>query len=233
MALRELGSGWTPLLERLLAAFPAESALDSGFLERASRYLDLVVSWNARMDLTAAKSAEELVDLSFADAAAIFACGALAPSTEWLDVGSGAGAPGLPLALFEPRLAMTLLEPMQKRVAFLRTAVGSLACSAKVVRGRVEDHPERAATVAISRATLSPEAWLAAGARVATEEVWVLLARETPPELSGWSVCRDLSFEWPLTRKSRRAAAFRRGASQVRTSSPSVADQQSAPVKIR
>jgi 16S rRNA (guanine527-N7)-methyltransferase len=193
----------------LLAAFPAQSALDAGFLERAARYLDLVVSWNARMDLTAAKSAEELVDLSFADAAAIFACGALVASTRWLDVGSGAGAPGLPLALFEPRLAMTLLEPMQKRVAFLRTAVGTLGSEASVVRGRVEELPARAASIAISRATLSPEAWLAAGARVATDEVWVLLAREQPPSLPGWAQCRDLSFDWPLTHKSRRAAAFR------------------------
>jgi 16S rRNA (guanine527-N7)-methyltransferase len=209
MALRELGPGWTPLLERLLAAFPAQSALGSGFLERAARYLDLVVSWNARMDLTAAKSAEELVDLSFADAAAIFASGALVASVRWLDVGSGAGAPGLPLALFEPRLRMTLLEPMQKRVAFLRTALGTLGSEAKVVRGRVEDFPERAASIAISRATLSPDAWLAAGARVATDEVWVLLAREPPPTLQGWARCRDLAFDWPLTNKLRRIAAFR------------------------
>lgn len=233
MALRELGPGWTPLLERLLAAFPAQGPLDSGFLERAARYLDLVVSWNARMDLTAAKSAEELVDLSFADAAAIFACGALAPSTRWVDVGSGAGAPGLPLALFEPRLAMTLLEPMQKRVAFLRTAVGTLGSCAKVVRGRVEDLPERAQAVAVSRATLAPSDWLAAGARVATDEVWVLLARETPPELPGWAPYKDLSFDWPLTQKSRRAAAFRPSTRAVQPSSPPVAGQQGAPVKIR
>lgn len=209
MALRELGPGWTPLLARLLAAFPTESALPADFLERAARYLDLVVSWNARMDLTAAKSAEELVDLSFADAAAIFACGALVEQARWLDVGSGAGAPGLPLALLAPHLAMTLLEPMQKRVAFLRTAVGTLGSDAQVVRGRVEDLPERAASVAISRATLSPEEWLAAGARVATNEIWVLLAREEPPSVSGWARYRDLSFEWPLTKKARRAAAFR------------------------
>jgi len=209
MTLRELGPGWTPLLERVLAAFPAKSALPPGFLERAARYLDLVVSWNARMDLTAARSAEELVDLSFADAAAIFACGALVESTRWIDVGSGAGAPGLPLAIFEPRLAMTLLEPMQKRVAFLRTAVGTLGLDVEVTRGRVEDLPEQTASVAISRATLSPDEWLAAGARIALDEVWVLLAREAPPNVSGWCVCRDLAFDWPLTQKSRRAAAFR------------------------
>jgi len=209
MLLGELGRGWLPPLERLLGAFPTEAALPEGFLERAARYLDLVVSWNARMDLTAAKSAEELVDLSFADAAALFASGALAEPARWLDVGSGAGAPGLALSLFAPRLEMTLLEPMQKRVAFLRTAVGTLGGSVNVVRGRVEEHPEQSASVAISRATLAPDDWLAAGARVATDEVWVLLAREAPPRRAGWAQCRDLSFEWPLTRKARRAAAFR------------------------
>ena len=209
MALGELGRGWWPLLERLLGAFPAQEAVPEGFLERAARYLDLVVGWNARMDLTAAKSAEELVDLSFADAAAIFACGALAEPARWLDVGSGAGAPGLPISLFAPHLEMTLLEPMQKRVAFLRTAIGTLGTRVNVVRGRVEELPDRTASVAISRATLAPDDWLAAGARVATDEVWVLLAREAPPRHAGWEARRDLSFEWPLTRKARRAAAFR------------------------
>jgi len=210
--LEERGRGWFPLLERLLAGFPSEQALPAGFLDQASRYLDLVVSWNARMDLTAAKSAEELVDLSFADAAAIFACGALREPVRWLDVGSGAGAPGLPLALFAPELPMMLLEPMQKRVAFLRTAVGTLGADVKVVRGRVEELPDHSASVAISRATLAPADWLAAGARVATDEVWILLAREEPPRSLGWQLCRDLSFDWPLTRKSRRATSFRRTA---------------------
>ncbi len=209
MALRELGRDWIPLLERLLAAFQPRSAVPEGFLELASRYLDLVVAWNARMDLTAAKSPEELVDLSFADAAALFAHGALSRHERWLDVGSGAGAPGLPIALFEPRLAMTLLEPMQKRVAFLRTAVGTLGCQVEVARGRVEEFPERAVHAAISRARLSPTEWFAAGARVATEEVWVLLALEAPPTHPGWIGVADVCFDWPLTGKARRAAGFR------------------------
>ena len=212
MALDELGRGWFPLLERLLAGFPSEEALPAGFVDQAARYLDLVVSWNARMDLTAAKSAEELVDLSFADAAAIFACGALREPTRWLDVGSGGGAPGIPLTIFAPHVPMTLLEPMQKRVAFLRTVVGTLGTETNVLRGRVEDLPDRAAGVAISRATLAPDDWLAEGTRIATDEVWILLAREAPPEALGlgWVPCRNLSFEWPLTKKMRRATAFRR-----------------------
>lgn len=209
MALSELGRGWVPLLECLLASFEAKSPAPASFFELAPRYLDLVVAWNARMDLTAARSAEELVDLSFADSAALFACGALSEHERWLDVGSGAGAPGLGLALLEPRLVITLLEPMQKRVAFLRTVVGTLGRHAEVVRGRVEDFPERAVAAAVSRATLPPNEWLTAGVRVATAEVWVLLAREAPPQHPGWVTWRDLSYDAPLTHKTRRAVAFR------------------------
>jgi 16S rRNA (guanine527-N7)-methyltransferase len=208
MALAELGRGWAPLLERLLEAFPGAVPPPS-FVDVAARYLDLLAAWNARIDLTAAKSPEELVDLFFADAAAVVESGACAEAGRWLDVGTGAGAPGLALSLFVPQLDITLLEPMQKRVAFLRTAVGTLGSRAQVARGRVEDYPIASTDVAISRATLPPAEWLAAGAHVATRQVWVLLAREEPPASPGMSACRDLSFEWPLTRKSRRAVAFR------------------------
>jgi len=160
------------------------------------------------MDLTAAKSPEELVDLLFADAAALFGQGELGRSQAWLDVGSGSGAPGLPIALLGPRLRVTLLEPMQKRVAFLRPAVGTLGVTVQVSRGRVEDVPERSTDVAISRATLPPPEWLRAGARLATEAVWVLLAREEPPTLTGWRKQTDLSFAWPLTGRARRLARF-------------------------
>jgi len=207
MALAELGHGWVPLLERLLAAFGG-APVPASFLETAPRYLDLVVAWNARIDLTAARTPEELVDLSFADAAALVAAGACSEPGRWLDVGTGAGAPGLALSLLAPDLVITLLEPMQKRVAFLRTAVGTLGSRAEVARGRVEDFAPACVEVAVSRATLPPPEWLAAGARVATREVWVLLAREAPPSLPGTSVRRDLSFEWPLTHKVRRAVAY-------------------------
>jgi 16S rRNA (guanine527-N7)-methyltransferase len=208
MALAELGRGWVPLLERLLAAFPGVAPA-APFLETAPRYLDLVAAWNAHIDLTAAKTPEELVDLSFADAAALVESGALAEGERWLDVGTGAGAPGLALSLLAPELAITLLEPMQKRVAFLRTAVGALGSRAEITRGRVEDYPAGAVDVAVSRATLPPPAWLAAGARVATRQVWVLLAREEAPAHALWSLCTDFLFTWPLTQKVRRAVAFR------------------------
>jgi hypothetical protein len=100
---------------------------------------------------------------------------------------------------------------MQKRVAFLRTAVGALGVSAEVVRGRAEERPAGSTEIAISRATLPPPEWLVEGARLATLEVWVLLAREPAPSCAGWSPHADISFVWPLTGRARRLVGFRPG----------------------
>jgi 16S rRNA (guanine527-N7)-methyltransferase len=209
MALAQLGAGWLPLLERTLSGLTPGLPPHDRFLDLGAQLLDLTVGWNAKMDLTAAKSAEELVDLTFADATALFSRGHLVAGETWLDVGSGAGAPGLPLALLEPGLGVTLVEPMQKRVAFLRTAVGTLGSRVKVLRGRGEDLVERSTSVAISRATLAPPEWLSVGARLATKEVWVLLAREAAPTLEGWAAHADFSFTWPLTGRERRLVGYR------------------------
>jgi 16S rRNA (guanine527-N7)-methyltransferase len=131
-----------------------------------------------------------------------------------VDVGTGAGAPGLPVAILRPDLRVTLVEPLQKRVAFLRTTVGSALPAGsrpEVVRGRGEDVAPRGEPIAaaLSRATLAKERWLALGAELAPQgEVWVLLAREDPPALRGWVVADDVRYAWPLTRVERRAVRY-------------------------
>ena len=61
-----------------------------------------------------------------------------------IDVGSGAGLPGIPLAILRPDLEVTLLEPLLRRSGFLNEAVEALQLSSvKVVRGRAEDHREQ------------------------------------------------------------------------------------------
>jgi len=187
--------------------------------EALARWIALIVEWNARIDLTAARGEDELVDLMVADALVLAT--QLPAGRRVVDVGSGAGAPGLPLAILRPDLAVTLIEPLQKRASFLRTAIGALiqagafpAAAPRLERGRGEEIARRGPALlpfdaAISRATLAPEAWLALGAELTAgsdaPEVWVLLAREAPPERPGWVAAADLRYRWPLTGAERRA----------------------------
>lgn len=204
MALSALGSGWRGSVERaaqgLGVPVPPEATLVA-----IERLLDLVVTWNAKVDLTAARDADELVDLFVADAL-ILAKHQSEPDTQWVDVGSGAGAPAIPLALLVPGLQLTLVEPKAKRVAFLRSALGTLGLGdVQVLRARAEDIASRAHDVAMSRATLDPESWAREGARIARRAVWILLARADVPAVEGWRADVDESYVWPLTGASRRA----------------------------
>jgi len=78
-----------------------------------------------------------------------------------IDVGSGAGLPGIPLALARPELQLTLLEPLARRVAFLDEAVSSLGLDVEVIRGRAEDVRDRAWDVVVARAVAPLERLLA------------------------------------------------------------------------
>jgi 16S rRNA (guanine527-N7)-methyltransferase len=207
-----LGNGWSKRLETVAQGLlpTHETDLAARFTRAVPslcRYLDLLVEWNQRIDLTAARSEDELVDLTLADALIVLA-GAPTTSQAWVDVGSGAGAPALPLALLLPEPKWTLVEPKTKRVAFLRTAIGALSLAATVQRARSADVASGAHEVALSRATLAPELWLREGARLANRIVWVLLARGEVPELDGWQVTGDWTYRWPLTGAERRAVRF-------------------------
>jgi 16S rRNA (guanine527-N7)-methyltransferase len=131
-----------------------------------------------------------------------------------VDVGTGAGAPGLPLAILRPDLEVTLVEPLQKRVALLRMTQGKLrqlgvAPGLEVRRGKGEDLVGREHyDVAVSRATLAPPRWLELGGRLA-KEVVVLVAQHEPPERQGWVVVDDHRYEWPRTGAQRRMIVYR------------------------
>lgn len=214
-ALRALGQAWRPLIDALISVLDRQGLDLSKLwaapedrdvaLQRLSALLDLVVSWNARLDLTAARETGEVLDLYLADAVAVAAHMPNSKET-WVDVGSGGGAPGLVLGVLRPELPLTLVEPRQKRVAFLRTAVGTLDLRAvSVVAARSDALLASSADVAISRATFAPEQWLAEGARLARRAVWVLLARGEEPQLDGWARQQLVEYAWPASGAPRRA----------------------------
>lgn len=124
-------------------------------------YLSLLIRWNARVNLTAVRDPEAILSRHFVES--IAAARALpAGLATLLDFGSGAGLPGIPIAICRPALAVTLAESQSKKAAFLQEAVRTLQLNARVHSGRAEtlartfdcvtlravDHMEQAVTAA-------------------------------------------------------------------------------------
>jgi 16S rRNA (guanine527-N7)-methyltransferase len=154
-------------------------------LSQLSTYLDLLLKWNARTNLTAIRHPEEIVRRHFGES--LFAARYLAPTTTLLDFGSGAGFPGLPIALLLPNIQVTLAESQNKKATFLREAVRTLNLpNAEVWAARVEALPSaRQFQTVTLRAVDNMEAALpAAKARIVPGGQLVLLTTtaHTPPE---------------------------------------------------
>lgn len=126
-------------------------ALPAGAEQRLLAYLELLRKWNRVYNLTAVRESQRMVSHHLLD------CLAAAPhvaARSILDIGSGAGLPGIPLALALPNARVTLLDANHKKAAFLRQAVMELKlANAEVVCERAEAwKPEARFEVVISRA---------------------------------------------------------------------------------
>ncbi len=172
-----------------------------------STWLEELIRWNKRIDLTAARNGAELADLMLADAYVL--AKALPKDANVVDIGSGAGAPGLPLALLRPDLKMLLVEPLGKRVSFLRNAIA--ACGREDIllvgeRGEATRDRGKRFDIAISRATLAPAEWLALGRELILENgtVWVLLAKLEEPG----TPLEQIDYTWPMTGVARHALRY-------------------------
>ncbi len=184
-------------------------ALDVELEALATTQIELLSTWNRKLDLTAAKREGDLLDVMLSDALVLSKH--LPRNATVVDIGSGAGAPGLPLAIMRRDLKVTLVEPAIKRVSFLRTVLSAIGrADITVQRARGEDLPKESVDVAISRATLSPPEWLALGASLvkANGEIWVLLAKEELPIASEISHLATFEYVWPRSGHERRAARY-------------------------
>lgn len=117
--------------------------LDAQAVARFERYRALLLEWNTRLNLTAITAPAEVVTRHFLDSLTVLQ--ALPASvregdTVALDVGTGAGFPGLPLAIVFPAWRITLLEATNKKVRFLDTVIGELGLlNAHTISGRAEE----------------------------------------------------------------------------------------------
>jgi 16S rRNA (guanine527-N7)-methyltransferase len=123
---------------------PAAVEVTEKLLERLAAYLDLLVKWNARTNLTSVRSAQQIVQRHFGES--LFAgrhlLPNLSPDATLLDLGSGAGFPGLPIQLLAPTLRVTLAESQNKKASFLREVVRTLGLKTEVYASRVESLQE-------------------------------------------------------------------------------------------
>jgi 16S rRNA (guanine527-N7)-methyltransferase len=126
-------------------------------LASISMYVDILLRWNARINLTAIRDEEEIVTRHFGES--FFAARHLFPesstdnSVTLADIGSGAGFPGIPIKLWVPEIALTLIESNQKKATFLREVVRSLTLTnVNVENTRAEKLPSAAFNIATLRA---------------------------------------------------------------------------------
>lgn len=182
-----------PRIEELLA--PYLSSPPIALLAQLNLYLDLLVKWNNRTNLTAIRSPEEMVRRHFGES--LFAAQNLGDSLPetLLDLGSGAGFPGLPIALFRPQIRVTLGESQNKKATFLREAVRTLGIgNVEIWAERVEGIPKdrRFHTVTLRAVDDMPAALKAAEPRALRQMILLTTGSSALPE--GFSIKETLSI---------------------------------------
>jgi 16S rRNA (guanine527-N7)-methyltransferase len=144
--------------DQIAALLTPYAALPSpGVLAQLQRYLDLLLRWNARTNLTAVRDPDQIVTRHFGES--LFAANVLfgnnglpEPGTSLADLGSGAGFPGIPIKLFVPDLKLTLIESQNKKATFLREAIRALELRDVEVFQERAEHWNRVADVVTLRA---------------------------------------------------------------------------------
>lgn len=125
--------------------------LDAATQQKLLDYLALLEKWNKVHNLTAVRDPSDMVTLHLLDSLSILPH---IKSGRLLDVGSGAGLPGIPLSIVRPDLQVTVMDSSHKKASFMRQAKAALGIpNLEVVCGRVEEfHPEIKYDMVISRA---------------------------------------------------------------------------------
>ena len=155
-------------------------------IESLGVYLELLLRWNARTNLTSIREPEAIVTRHFGES--LFLAAHLPHCANALDLGSGAGFPGIPVQLAMPGLQVTLAESQNKKAAFLQEAVRNLELPTVVWARRVElmplstrfdvvmlravDHPVQ--VLALAEARVVPTGWIAHLTSSATDDVDLL-----------------------------------------------------------
>ena len=184
-------------MEKIEAEFSRAglAVLPPSAYKQFENYLDLLLRWNQRLNLTAIKDPLQVIRRHFVES--VFTAQHL-PSgvTSLLDYGSGAGFPGIPIAICRPEIQVTLAEAQGRKASFLQEALRTLSVRGEVYAGRVETMPEldRFDIVAMRAAEKMESAVPIAFKRA--KRYLILLTTEK--SMSGAAGLKDLSWFDPI-----------------------------------
>jgi 16S rRNA (guanine527-N7)-methyltransferase len=186
-------------LRQLLEPFGLD--LSSAQADQILDYLNLLLRWNQKINLTAIRDPEECVTRHFGES--LFLARHMELHGSLLDIGSGAGFPGLALKITFPRISVTLLEPTARKRAFLKEAARTCGFDQVEVRGeRLEDlaraTPAQAFDFATMRAvgSLNVLVPLAAQCLKPNGSLLLWLTQDQSAQLA--SIASDLAWSEPL-----------------------------------
>lgn len=184
-------------------------------------YASLLLRWNERVNLTAITDPAEVIDKHLLDSLAVLPEVPLGPRTV-LDLGAGAGLPGLPWALARADLDVTLVDAVQKKVAFMKTAIATLKLADRVralhlrASGEGDDGLGRFQVV-VSRAFMDVDRWLGLARQFVSADGLVLaMVGQTPDDEGRGAAARTglllqsaRRFTLPLSGDGRGVLVFR------------------------
>jgi 16S rRNA (guanine527-N7)-methyltransferase len=179
--------------------------LDERTLDQFSLYLDELRRWNEKVNLSSLKLPEEIAIKHFLDSL-VGLKALIRRGTAILDIGAGAGFPGLPLKIYDPSFELTLLEPSSKKTAFLRHIIGRLGLrAATVVTQRIEqlvrDEVHRARYAYVITRAVNVAAFLPALPALMQETgqvvLWRTMRLESDVQLGGLRVAKEIPYALP------------------------------------
>jgi 16S rRNA (guanine527-N7)-methyltransferase len=185
-------------------------------LAKFDEYLALILRWNSRTNLTAVRDPGQILSRHFVES---IACAQLLPEGigSLLDFGSGAGFPGIPIALCRPEIAVTLAESQNKKAAFLQEAIRTLGLNASVFANRAQQVGRQFDCVTVRAVDRMEDAISAASSLVRPDgKLAILTTRQLLPAAQKSA---DPAFVWmeplPLPASEQRILALASKPSQI------------------
>lgn len=130
------------MIDRLNKVLLEENiACDSEKLSKLVSFAELLKEWNQKMNLTAIENDDDIIYKHFLDSLLVLKIWDKWDNKKVIDIGTGAGFPGIPLKIFEPTIKIDLLDSLNKRLIFLENVTNSLNLSdVNLIHGRAEDY---------------------------------------------------------------------------------------------